>query len=191
MAQTIKSSWQIWLIAVALMIVIPATVQLGLRVFIPKDNWEENSLNMRAFNDTYDKKHGGAKKFDKIKNKDAQEELEELEEQEEGYYKQRNEAWKQTEDFKKNEYIVCKRFIMGVIVGGCATALLFAFSGIISVPVISASLIVSGLIIYGFNNLGTTCPIWYDMNVNILHILFALMSLIIVLRLAYRDSKEI
>ena len=183
MEQTVNSSWKIWIIAIALMIVIPATLQLGLEVFMPKDNWQQNHQNMHAFNEKYDQEHGGMKEFADTESKDSRTQRQE-------YLRQRYAAWQQTDDFKKYEYIICKRFMMGVFVGGCAAALLFALSGFVNVTVISAALIMSGLSVYMMNNLGSVCPIWYDINVNIWQILFALISLIIILRLAYRDSKE-
>jgi len=173
MKRNIQSSWQEWLVAIALVVVLPVTVWLCLQVISPKVEYKNYSASYQGFFKKYRER--------KYKGKASDEE-----------YKALDARWKQTEVFKNHEQQLCSNQFTKLMIGGTLSVVLLYVGTVFVMPVIAASCMMSALILHEMcASWGSTiCPIVYGMSMHLLSLLFALMGLIIVLRAAYRESTN-
>ncbi|MFA5998920.1 MAG: hypothetical protein WC747_02805 [Candidatus Babeliales bacterium] len=167
MEKNIKSSWQQWLIAFTLVILIPATVWLGLKAISPNIDSKTYYAAEAAFFKGY-KAYGA--------------------EEERAQWKERNTDWKKTETFTIHEHKVCVNQFIRLMTYSTFAIILFFLGAIFAMPVVAASFVFSGLILHILSS--SSCPIVFGLNLRIIEILFALIGLLIVLWAARRDSRD-
>ncbi len=173
MKRNIQSSWQEWLVAIALVVVLPATVWLGLQVISPQVEYKNYSASYQDFFKKYRER--------KQRGKTSEEE-----------YKALDARWTQTDAFKIHERQLCSNRFVKLIVGGTLSIILLYVGSVFVMPVIASSCMMSALILHAMcASWGSTvCPIVFGMSMHLLSILFALVGLLIILRAAYRDSTN-
>lgn len=172
MKRNINSSWQEWVIAIALVVILPATVWLGLQVVAPKVEYQNYSKICSSFFEKYrEKKYRGNASDEEYKKLDAK--------------------WKKTETFKVHEYQLCTNNFVKLCVGGTLSVVLLYIGSVFVMPIIASSCMMSALILHTMcASWGSFCPIVFGINMHLLSILFALVGLLIILRAAYRDSQN-
>lgn len=160
------NSWKIWLIGIVLMIIIPVTVWLGVQVLATKPNYEAMGKARAEFFEGYS--YEDRKSYD-----------------------MRSKEWKQEEAFHTFQNEQTAYSIFKMMICGPAALVMFATSGLLHIPVISASLVISGLVLmYMKIPACQSCPTAFGISFLLLSLLFELIGLLIVLRFSYRDSKE-
>lgn len=167
MKKNIKNSWKYWLIALALLILIPITVSLGLTIVSPKIDHIAYRTAEKDFMKGYTS-HGTDEEAEQWKNQ---------------YLK-----WTKTEIFLNHERKVCINQFIELIIHNTISIILFYIGATFSISVIAASLIFSGLILHIIA--GGPCPIIFGLNVKIIEMLFAFIGLIILLWAARRYSRN-
>ena len=175
MNKNLNSVWQEWLISVALVLVLPATILLGVKLLSPEVEYKNYSASHQDFFKDFRGHH-----------KDGRWSSDTIAERE-----KLNQEWEQTEIFKTHGYQVCQGQFIKLMICGVLSVVLFYIGSVFVMPVVAASLMMSALIlhlIYAWG--GMMCPIFHGLNVRLIAILFALISLTIVVWAAYKDSKE-
>ncbi|MCX5923040.1 MAG: hypothetical protein NTU89_00575 [Candidatus Dependentiae bacterium] len=172
MKRNINSSWQEWVIAIALVVVLPATIWLGLQVVCPKVEYENYSRSYSNFFKEYREKG--------------------IHDYESKEYKKLDAGWKKTDAFKTHERQLCINNFVKLLVGGTLSIALLYIGTVFFMPIISSACIMSALILHQMCAFwgSTICPTVYGLNMHLLSILFALVGLLVILRAAYRDSKD-
>lgn len=160
------NSWKVWLIGIVLIIIIPVTVWLGVQVLAPKPNYEAMGKARAEFFEGYS-----------YENRKA--------------YDERGKEWKHEQAFHTFQNEQTKYSMFKMMICGPVALVMFMTSGLLNIPVISASLFVSGLVLtYMKTPACQSCPTMFGISFLLLALLFDFFGLLIVLRFAYRDSKE-
>lgn len=161
-----SSQFQEWLIAIALAIVIPTTVYLGVVVVAPKVNFNQ-----------YYKVHNEF--FKDYSRKDVEK------------YKQREKEWSQTQVFVDHEANKCEKKGLMLIVSGIVSIALFFLGSVFTLPVISFGLLLAGIDVFALNFfMYAPCNSYYGISLLFLEMLFSLIGLLIVLWFAYQSSEK-
>lgn len=157
---------QEWLIAFALMIVIPTTVYLGVGLVAPKVD----------FNQYYQKRNDFFKDYNRSDLKK---------------YQERETQWQKTKTATSHESNKCgKKGLMLFVSGPISVGLLFLGS-IFTLPVISMSLLITGVNVFLINFfMYAACDSYMGFNIVFIEMLFALAGLLVVLWFAYQSSER-
>lgn len=167
MNSTNSSSWQVWIAAIALMIIVPATVQLGFVAFLPKYDWKTYWQEYSHF-------------FQDLKKTNEQE------------FHEQESKWHQTDIYRQYQQSVGLLKIIKLMICAVLAITFFVASSFMPSHVLAAAVLNAGLIIYVLRGVTMSSRIgaWHTINFNLLEFLIALFGLIVVLSAAYRDSQE-
>jgi hypothetical protein len=172
MKRNINSSWQEWMIAIALIVVLPATTWLGLQLVCPRVELENYS---RSYMDFFKEYRENAKHDYSSKE-----------------YKDLDARWKKTEAFKTHERQKCINNFIKLLVGGSLSIILLYIGTVFVMPIIASACIMCALILHAMCAFwgSTSCPTVYGLSMNLLSIFLALVGLLIILRAAYRENQN-
>ncbi|MCX5924360.1 MAG: hypothetical protein NTZ68_02985 [Candidatus Dependentiae bacterium] len=167
--KNIQNSWKQATIGLALFILIPTTASLGLKIISPKiDN--ESYLKARA------SFFGNYKHYDDT---------------EKGYEigKQQEDLWEKTETFIAHHKSLQTNQLIALIFFSSLSIILFYISATFTLPIIAASLMLSGLWLNLVGNFDNSLLLART-NILIMVALFKLLALLVVLWAARRNLRQ-
>lgn len=164
--QVMVKNLQEWLIAVALMIVIPTTVYLGCRLISPKPHGAEYTKSYQEFMKGYSYK-------DHEK------------------YKERMKEWEHSEIYRNNAQKKCDRKFNFLMIAGPLSVVSFYIGSTFVMPVVGAGLVITGLsLLTMYSYSYSSCKMFPGMMTLWLELLFLFASLVIVIVASYKASEE-
>ncbi len=161
----LKINLQEYLIALALIIVIPITVYLGCNVIAPvvidKEYQEKSKDFFKGYtNKSYEK------------------------------YEERQKEWKETTEYAEHQKKVCERTFIHLIITGIVSCIAFYMGAVLIMPIISAGLLAVGLILQAmYHNSYALCMSYHSIDLFWLELLFVLISFVIIFWISHKHSQ--